>query len=451
MGHGIGAFLKGILPMLVYGGGIIAFFAALSGKARWTLLFLTVIIPLRNVIDHIHGYPLGAQIITLLVISLIFGGIFSRDPADNKISGKPLLNIPAVIFIIYITISLIIGDFTIYGGVNFDIGDSRLQDWKNSCLLPILFWVTFNTIKDKKWAQRLFWAMCFTMIFMDYYMIKQEYWYSSLISRDKITATFQYLGPNEVAAFYNQYTMVLMGVYFFIKEKRKKLFLLALILINIYCVIFTFSRGAYLGLGFGMLVLFSFKNRKLLIPLLLLFVFWQHLLPEKSVERIKGTTNEFGQLDDSSEFRVLIWKQSMAMFQKSPLVGLGYGVFRTLGLILGDTHNIYVKILVEQGLLGMFVFLFVIFAFIRTGFKLYQKGEDGFAKGLGIGLIACITTMLVNNFFGDRWSYFELSAYLWILAGLASRLIVLDHVVKEEEIKTVSAPIQKKKLRYYDL
>ena len=160
----------------------------------------------------------------------------------------------------------------------------------------------------------------------------------------------------------------------------------------------------------------------MLIPLFLVAVLWQAVLPEKVVERIKSTKNEYGELDESSEMRVEIWEIALQHFRESPVVGIGYGVFRNLGLILQDTHNIYVKILAEQGIIGLMIFLSVIGTFIKEGFTLYQKGDEDISKGLGLGMMACMFCLLVNNFFGDRWSYFELSGFLWIFAGLIARL-----------------------------
>jgi len=106
----------------------------------------------------------------------------------------------------------------------------------------------------------------------------------------------------------------------------------------------------------------------------------------------------------------------------------------------------------------MLIFLIVIFCFLRMGYVLYKKGEDDLSKGMGLGLMACIIVMMINNFFGDRWTYFELSAYLWILAGLVGRLIIMaqsPEALAQAEQKTKNAPAaiaqKKKKLRYYDL
>jgi hypothetical protein len=80
---------------------------------------------------------------------------------------------------------------------------------------------------------------------------------------------------------------------------------------------------------------------------------------------------------------------------------------------------------------------------------------------MGLGLMGCIITVILNNFFGDRWAYFELSAYLWIFAGLSARLIIIskEHALTpqtEPEIPNtprskIPAEKKKKKIRYYDL
>ena len=346
-----------------------------------------------------------------------------------------------------------------YGSFHIDLSEDRFKDWKNFCLMPILFLITLNYMTEKKWIYRVLIVMAFAMIIVEYYTLNQIREYSSLVSREKINGTFEFLGTNEVAAFLNEFTIVLVGITFFMKRKLVRWSLFAMIYINIFCILCLYSRGAYLGFFVGMFFLFLFKNRALLIPLILVAVFWQSILPEKVIERIKETTDENGQLDNSSKTRIDVWKQSIEMFEKSPLTGLGFGVFRTLGLGLGDTHNIYVKHLVEQGLIGLIIFLIVLLSFFHMGFVLYKKGEDDLSKGMGLGLMACVAVLMVNNIFGDRWSYLELSSYLWIFAGLVSRLIIMAQnpeafpEVQEKTKTTAAVPLQKskKKTRYYDL
>jgi len=454
---GILAFIKHLAPLFLYIAGILFILKSISGDGRWALLLLTFLIPMRNIVEKIQGFPMGSSIINILIAVILVGLVVFMAKQKNQSFAPSSLNVMIFVMIAYLLISLLIGSNYLYGSFTIDLSEERVKDWKNFCLMPLLFFITLNYMTEKKWIYRLLIVMAFAMVIENYYTVDQIRSYS-LVSREKIGGTFQFLGTNEVAAFYNEVTIVLVGIVSFVKEKRIRWPLTALICINIFCILCLYSRGAYLGFFAGMLFLCLFKNRKLLVPLVLVAVFWQNILPDKVVERIKQTTNDNGQLDSSSQRRVDIWKQAIDLFKQSPMTGLGYGVFRSFGLDLGDTHNIYVKYLVEQGLIGLIILLALLMCFLRMGYVLYKKGEDDLSKGMGLGLMSCIIVLMVNNFFGDRWSYLELSAYLWIFAGLVARLIIMAQETKtlpeaQPTARTTTASLEKpkKKLRYYDL
>ena len=157
------------------------------------------------------------------------------------------------------------------------------------------------------------------------------------------------------------------------------------------------------------------------------------------MQRFEETTDEYGGVEASAERRLLIWEKGMELFQENSLVGIGYGSFSRLGYDLRDTHNIYVKILVEQGIIGMAIFVVLMFMFISEGFRLYRNGNDDLSKGLGLGFAISIFILLVNNIFGNRWTYLELSGYLWVFAGLVARL----NIISKEENSSVK-PAKKK-------
>ncbi len=459
----LGILLKNFLPLTIYLFGLFCALSALGGNSRWAILLITFMMPLRNILEKVQDFPGGTQFIDILLVSLIVGWFSKSGTKGRKLFESSSLNGISVMLVFYLFISLIIGGFYIFGQFVFDIHDSRVQDWKNFCVLPLLYFIILNSVHTKKEIWEIVAAMCVAMCIMDYYTFNQVLWYSSLESRSKISATFQFLGPNEVAAFFNEYTIILLSLLFALKKGRIKILLTILIYWNFYSIVFTYSRGAYGGMAIGMMILFLLKNKKLLIPLILVVALWQAVLPEKAVERIKGTKNESGQLDESSQRRINIWQQAMALFQKNPVVGIGYGAFRYLGLDLGDTHNIYVKILTEQGLVGLLILVLALFCFIREGFYLYQKGEDELEKALGLGLCICIVILAFNNFFGDRWSYMEPNAYLWIFGALVCRLNAMTRLPKPQTVeeapqaaKAVLKPRTfaarpKKKVRYYDL
>lgn len=462
---GIFSHIKFLVPVSLYALGIILFLMGFQKKGHWALLFLTFIIPLRNIIEKIQDFPFGNQYLDILIIGVMASLFFSQMSQRKEVFVKSSLNTIIVVLVCYTFLSLMQGSHYLYGNFFSIFEDNRIKDWKNFCLMPLLFFLTINQVTDKKWVIYILLSMVAANILMDYYTVGQIHAYSSLVSREKITGTFQFLGPNEVAAFFNEYTIIMLGICLCTRTQKVRWFLLAMICANTFCILFLYSRGAYLGYGAGMFVLFAIKNKKLLIPLILVGVFWQALLPEKAVERVKETKNEYGQLDESSERRIQIWQQGLDLFKKNPITGIGFNVFGYLGFDLKDTHNIYVKFLVEQGVVGLIIFLIVIFCFFKMGYILYKKGEgDDLAQGMGVGLMACIAVILVNNMFGNRWMYFELSAYLWIFTGLVGRMIILQE--KPQEVQSTKEtlnqpklgvinqknvePPRKKKVRYYD-
>lgn len=437
MGTGIIALVKSFAPFILYSAVIILSFMAITGRVRWPFLFLIALQPLQNVTAKLETLPWGNQLNDTLLVCIIIGWFVRANSLRQKAMEKSPINVAIWALIIYTYIALIRGYIYLNNPNIFDIGDPRLQDWKNFIILPVLCFITLNNIKDRKWITRTIMLLCATFFIMDYYLVQQLGEGSGFASRAKALGTFTWLGPNELAAFYNQYTVLLISIFFTIRHKFGKLALLGIILVNIYCILFLYSRGAYAGLAVGLFVLFLFKKRILLIPLVAIALFWQTFLPQEVKDRILMTTNEYGELEASSENRVIVWQQALNLFKEEPVMGVGFAVFRSLGLKLGDTHNIYIKIMAEQGTIGLIIFLGLIGTFLGQGWKLFRRGDDDFSRSLGIGFVACIFTMLINNMFGDRWTYLSVSSFLWVFAGLVARYnIIIDNAVRQKAVNS---------------
>jgi len=433
MNLGILTAIKSFVPLSLYIVLIFFMIRAMTGKLEMSLALLVALIPLRNVIDKLHPYLLGKDIVDIFLICLLLGMVISAiSKKDERIFQRSPINVWAILLILYMFISVLQGSSYLNEYSLFDPSNSRVQMWKNFCILPALFFVTYNGIKDKKWVWRIVFVTCLTMALMDAYLLQQITWFSSLHSRVKIRGTFVFLGPNEIAAFYTQYTVLLIGVYFYMKKSMMKILLLGLIILNLFCILFLFSRAAYIAITFGLFFLFLMKRKMLLIPLILVVFFWQLALPEKVQERIKMTSDFYGELDQSSLNRLEIWEAGLELFEKSPIIGVGYGVFSQLGFRLKDTHNIYLKILAEQGLAGLMIFLLLLFVMFFQGIKLFLGGEDDISKGLGLGYITCILVLMINNFFGDRWTYMSVSSNFWVFTGLVARLNIISDRQKKK-------------------
>lgn len=140
-------------------------------------------------------------------------------------------------------------------------------------------------------------------------------------------------------------------------------------------VILTRSRGALLGLAVGMLVAFIFsspRHRKIIVVGLLaagLGIF--NLSDEAFIERSTTITREADERDASASSRLEIWEGGLKMLADHPLLGVGPGNFyQYIGsyqpLHPGrDAHNTLVRCAGELGLVGLSIFVWLVFNAFR--------------------------------------------------------------------------------------
>ena len=236
-------------------------------------------------------------------------------------------------------------------------------------------------------------------------------------------------GPNQTAAFLAEFAMFFWGLGQFLKKKYKPL-CYALVALTIVNVGYTFSRGGYLALLLGVLVLGLLKDRKLLVLLgIFLVITWQTVVPKPVVERVTMTQTANGQLEASAQERVDLWNgMPSESFKRDPIFGTGFASFQEGQHVgsLRDTHNWYVKVLVETGIVGMMIVLVMLYQALAIGLRLYRRATDPLYRGLGLGLFACVCTCLVANLFGDRWTYIEITGLVWMLVAASARALELS-------------------------
>jgi putative inorganic carbon (hco3(-)) transporter len=146
-------------------------------------------------------------------------------------------------------------------------------------------------------------------------------------------------------------------------------------------------------------------------------------VPTAVRERVDMTKNANGKLEASADERVELWTAAEASMLSSPILGTGFATYQLSQHVdnLRDTHNWYVKVMVETGLVGMVLVIFMLQQMLSAAYRLFKKTTDPLYQGLGLGLVLAIVASIVANFFGDRWTYLEITGMLWVLIGAAVR------------------------------
>ncbi|MDD2898182.1 MAG: O-antigen ligase family protein [Desulfuromonadaceae bacterium] len=244
---------------------------------------------------------------------------------------------------------------------------------------------------------------------------------TSIIDRCAITGVFVLYLP--------------VSIYFINKKDRiQKLFGFICFLIFMLLIMLTQSRAGFLGVCVTAMAVFYFSRRKLLLVSIsaILLLITIPFIPDEYVNRIGEIKSQDVQGDDltdySSASRLLLWKVGAMVFASNPILGVGnmnfskgsvkqasivatninQGLFDyTFGVDgkkgLSHTHNTYLNILVEGGILSAIPYFLLYLSPLWYGFKLNRKYKGQNIERLDlINMLNCgILGFMVTAFFAN--------------------------------------------------
>jgi O-antigen ligase len=415
LGTGLGHYI----PIVAYLGFWVMTLVSLGGRPLYGLYYMLPFLPYRTMRDHFLDYPLGGNVLTILVFAVIFGALI-----HGKKLPKSKMYMIWLAFAVYLYLSMWIGTVMGNAPAPLWLSDMNFVTWKDYIVIPLVFMATGLVVEDRKAVRTVILLAGVSLLFIDRSSLMESLsrsWGS--FDEDKRGGGPLGYGSNQTAAFLAQFAMFFWGFVQFMKRIKVKLLCYGLIATTLLATMYTFSRGSYLAVLFSVLVLGVLKDRKLLIVLGIFLITWKVVLPKAVQERITMTQNSNGQLEASAQERVNLWTAAQDSIIRSPIVGTGFATFQYGEHVdkLKDTHNWYVKVMVETGIIGMIFALMLFQQMFSLGYRLFRRAEDPLYKGLGLGLVLATCSCAVANCFGDRWTYLEISGLLWVLFGIGAR------------------------------
>jgi O-antigen ligase len=415
LGTGLGHYI----PIVAYLGFWVMTLVSLGGRPLYGLYYMLPFLPYRTMRDHFLDYPLGGNVLTILVFAVIFGALI-----HGKKLPKSKMYMIWLAFAVYLYLSMWIGTVMGNAPAPLWLSDMNFVTWKDYIVIPLVFMATGLVVEDRKAVRTVILLAGVSLLFIDRSCLMESLsrsWGS--FDEDKRGGGPLGYGSNQTAAFLAQFAMFFWGFVQFMKRIKVKLLCYGLIATTLLATMYTFSRGSYLAVLFSVLVLGVLKDRKLLIVLGIFLITWKVVLPKAVQERITMTQNSNGQLEASAQERVNLWTAAQDSIIRSPIVGTGFATFQYGEHVdkLKDTHNWYVKVMVETGIIGIIFALMLFQQMFSLGYRLFRRAEDPLYKGLGLGLVLATCSCAVANCFGDRWTYLEISGLLWVLFGVGVR------------------------------
>jgi len=390
----------------------------------------------------------------LIVIALMFWGL--RITSGERVCFKHCpLNLPVLSFISISLLSLF---------------------WSNSFLLsvtelplflagPFLYFITINNINNEKQIKTILNTVIILGSLFGIYGILQylgidfSFWGGN-VGRQAVVGLFG--NVNYFAEYLIAILPLAVSLFFVTPVKSKKFLLLIGILAMGGSLLLTFTRGSYLGFGISLIFMlllfiickgkaFIIENRKIFILILVAIILTTFLFaipnplnkPGTYISKIKARTS-VASIRKAFTFgrRMAIWKFTWMMITDHPLLGSGIGTFKynTLGYqakffeqgdnrsiylhgFAQETHNEYLQLWAELGIIGLGIFLWMVIGYFYYGLKFLKKTKDNYKQGAVIGLMGAVTAVLVDGIFGFPLHLPATAILFWLFLGLTVAII----------------------------
>lgn len=190
------------------------------------------------------------------------------------------------------------------------------------------------------------------------------------------------------------------GTVFFKHSRNRRISRICL-LFALGGVVCTFSRGAYIAVGISIIVMLISNKRifRKLLPFVLVMAIAVPL--GLSLRYI----NSNGDFLASTNHRIDIWKYSIDMFIHHPVFGLGCGTDNihtlmrdTYGLDRAHTHNLFLQVIVEGGIVGAaFVGVFI-WKVVQVLTRLFRE-KEGRYRPYAVLYTSCLLGFITISMF----------------------------------------------------
>lgn len=248
----------------------------------------------------------------------------------------------------------------------------------------------------------------------------------------RVYSTF--VNPNFFGAFIN---IVIFPALVLVKRKVKHYkYIYVIIFLLLLNLIFTYTRGSWLGFAIGLMIFIAFFSKKFLIPI--------SIIAPLSLF-IPGIWERITSIFDPNSWTIIerykLWKTGYLMFKEHPILGVGNGNYLTrygeyikkyteldLGRDQYAVHNTFIKVLAETGILGLIPFIMVIIYFIKEIFLVFRKSADSLSKDISLAFMCSIVSYLIQNISNEMFFIPQVHVFYWIFGALIIKYSKLCNV-----------------------
>lgn len=320
------------------------------------------------------------------------------------------------------------------------------------CVFMLGYFLVVNLIRSREWVMRCIFGVitsCTVValygLFQNFFAVADTTWHDTLLFEDisgRVVSTFE--NPNVLSEYLIMCIPIILAAMMSYKAPKHRISLFCSLVATLGCLVYTWSRGAWLGFLIGIILFMVMYSKNTLVALFLgafSVPFLPLVLPQSIISRFTSIGN---MSDGSTVYRVNIWSAVWEMIKDHWRGGIGIGeesftkIYRLYAFAgvesAPHSHNLYMQILVELGIVGLIAFIAVIFIWSQSAFTLHtteRRGEKLYSNAVFCGIVAVLAQGMTDYI----WYNYRVFLMFWLLIGLGTAIRkTLDMTAAEEII-----------------
>lgn len=370
-----------------------------------------------------------------LIVAFLIKKMLKRE----SLFARTKINVPMLFLFVISCVSLI---NSINYNDSFKGGILRLTQY------AFVFFVLLKEIKDKRQINKVIFSICSGIILASIDGMWQVATgrdfirgYATIINIGLLRATASFKDSNLLGIYLSAFTPLVLGLSLYYFRKMKKLAFIFVSIISLSGIILTYSRPTLLAIYIALLFLSIVKqDKKIAVSLIVILLVAPFILPKAVKNWAKEV--EYNPLRlMCNDDRIAVYRNSIKMIKAHPFVGVGTNTFMKnykqykespeyRNVVTSDymyAHNIFFHMAAEIGLIGLGIFIWLLYKLFIECRNIYRALNDNYLKMVSLSLSACLIAFLVNGLTESSLYYSRVAIIFWYICGLSLSLKKFIH------------------------
>lgn len=233
----------------------------------------------------------------------------------------------------------------------------------------------------------------------------------------RVYATFD--NPNVLGQYFIIVIPIIFSLFVLSAKLPQKTVWLTIFAVCFLCLLYTWSRGAWVGVVLGIGIFLLIRDRRWIVLGVLALLAMPFVLPDSIMNRLLSIGNTG---DSSTAYRVSVWIASARMALDYWMSGVGYGSEAFAAVYSGyalngagyalHSHNFYIQLIADVGIGGLIAYILIIW----TAYKeISTIKNNSMIKTVCFAFAGVIAGYLFQGVAESLWYNMRMSLMFWIV------------------------------------